>query len=435
MKNIAVLGTGYVGLVSGSGFAEFGHEVTCLDINEEKIKNLNKGLIPIYEPGLKSLVSKNVNDKRLKFSSNIESVIRQSRIIFIAVGTPQSKDGRADLSSIKSVVQTIINNLNSYKIICTKSTVPVGTGEWINAKISEKHSDDKFDYVSNPEFLREGSAVNDFLFPDRVVIGASSKKAFDEMKNVYRPLYINKTPLMEFSVVSAEMIKYAANSFLALKISYINEIANLCEAVGADVHDVASAMGKDGRISSKFLHPGPGFGGSCFPKDIEALYALGKEKDINLNTISATIGANKFQKKRTLNKILKLMGNEIKGKKIAILGLSFKPNTDDIRESPSIFIISSLIALKAQINAYDPVANSNFKELYPNINYFDNWKDCSRDADACVVMTEWNEFRGIDLEELKRLLNSPTMLDAKNIFSLEKLKSLEFKYDNVGRNF
>ena len=435
MKRIAVLGTGYVGLVSGSGFAEFGHEVTCLDINEEKIKDLNKGLIPIYEPGLKSLVSKNVNDKRLKFSSNIDSVIRQSRIIFIAVGTPQSEDGRADLSSIKSVVQTIINNLNSYKIICTKSTVPVGTGEWINTKISEKHSNDKFDYVSNPEFLREGSAVNDFLFPDRVVIGASSKKAFDEMKNVYRPLYINKTPLMEFSVVSAEMIKYAANSFLALKISYINEIANLCEAVGADVHDVASAMGKDGRISSKFLHPGPGFGGSCFPKDIEALYAIGKEKDINLNTISATIGANKFQKQRTLNKILKLMGDEIKGKKIAILGLSFKPNTDDIRESPSIFIISSLIALKAQINAYDPVANSNFKELYPNINYFDNWKDCSRDADACVVMTEWNEFRGIDLEELKRLLNSPTLLDAKNIFSIKKLKSLEFKYDNVGRNF
>ena len=435
MKKIAVLGTGYVGLVSGSGFAEFGHEVTCLDINEEKIKSLNSGLIPIYEPGLKSLVSKNVNDKRLKFSSNIDSVIRQSRIIFIAVGTPQGNDGRADLSSIKSVVQTIINNLNSYKIICTKSTVPVGTGEWINAKISEKHSNDKFDYVSNPEFLREGSAVNDFLFPDRVVIGASSKKAFDEMKNVYRPLYINKTPLMEFSVVSAEMIKYAANSFLALKISYINEIANLCEAVGADVHDVASAMGKDGRISSKFLHPGPGFGGSCFPKDIEALYALGKEKDINLNTISATIGANKFQKQRTLNKILKLMGDEIKGKKIAILGLSFKPNTDDIRESPSIFIISSLIALKAQINAYDPVANSNFKELYPNINYFDNWKDCSRDADACVVMTEWNEFRGIDLEELKQLLKSPTLLDAKNIFSIEKLKSLEFKYDNVGRNF
>ena len=435
MKRIAVLGTGYVGLVSGSGFAEFGHEVTCLDINEEKIKDLNKGLIPIYEPGLKSLVSKNVNDKRLKFSSNIDSVIRQSRIIFIAVGTPQSEDGRADLSSIKSVVQTIINNLNSYKIICTKSTVPVGTGEWINTEISAKHSNDKFDYVSNPEFLREGSAVNDFLFPDRVVIGASSKKAFDEMKSVYRPLYINKTPLMEFSVVSAEMIKYAANSFLALKISYINEIANLCEAVGADVHDVASAMGKDGRISSKFLHPGPGFGGSCFPKDIEALYAIGKEKDINLNTISATIGANKFQKQRTLNKILKLMGDEIKGKKIAILGLSFKPNTDDIRESPSIFIISSLIALKAQINAYDPVANSNFKELYPNINYFDNWKDCSRDADACVVMTEWNEFRGIDLEELKRLLNSPTLLDAKNIFSIKKLKSLEFKYDNVGRNF
>ena len=435
MKKITIIGTGYVGLVSGAGLAEFGHEVTCLDVNEEKISELNDGLIPIFEPGLKKLVSKNVKDKRLVFSSNIDSVIQQSRIIFIAVGTPQGEDGKADLTAIKQVVKKIIDNLNSYKIICTKSTVPVGTGEWINNEVSKKHSNEKFDYVSNPEFLREGSAVNDFLYPDRVVLGGSSERAFNEMREVYRPLFINKTPVMEFSVSTAEMIKYAANSFLALKISFINEIANLCEAVGADVHDVASGIGKDGRISPKFLHPGPGFGGSCFPKDIEALFALGNEKNVNLNTISATINTNNEQKERMLKKLLKLMGNEVEGKKIAVLGLSFKPNTDDIRESSSQFLISNLINLKAQINSYDPIANNNFKELYPDINYFENWKDCVSGADACIIMTEWNEFRGIDLDELKLLLKTPILLDAKNIFSIEKLKSLEFKYDNVGRNF
>ena len=435
MKKIAVIGTGYVGLVSGAGLAEFGHEVTCIDIDEEKIRKLNKGMIPIYEPGLKSLVSKNAKDKRLNFSSNIEGVIRDSKIIFIAVGTPQDSDGRADLSSVDSAVNTIISNLNSYKIICTKSTVPVGTGKWITSKISEKHTADKFDYVSNPEFLREGSAVNDFLFPDRVVIGASSSKAFKEMREVYRPLFINKTPVMEFSVSSSEMIKYASNSFLALKISFINEIANLCETVDADVHDVALGMGKDGRISSKFLHPGPGFGGSCFPKDIEAIKALGESNGIALNTVSATIETNKAQKERILKKIFKLMDNNVKGKRVAILGLSFKPNTDDIRESPSQFIVSKLIKESALINAYDPVAINNFKELYPDINYFENWKDCVTDADACIVMTEWNEFRGIDLVELKSLLKSPSLLDAKNIFSIKKLKSLEFNFDNVGRNF
>ena len=435
MKKIAVIGTGYVGLVSGAGLAEFGHEVTCIDINEEKIHKLNEGMIPIYEPGLKSLVSKNVKDKRLYFSSNVESVIRDSRIIFIAVGTPQGSDGKADLGSVSSAVDTIISNLSSYKIICTKSTVPVGTGKWISSKISEKHTSDKFDYVSNPEFLREGSAVNDFLFPDRVIVGASSNMAFKEMREVYRPLFLNKTPVMEFSVSSSEMIKYASNSFLALKISYINEIANLCETVNADVHDVALGMGKDGRISSKFLHPGPGFGGSCFPKDIEALKALGESNGVALNTVSATIETNKAQKERVLNKIFKLMNNNVSGKRIAILGLSFKPNTDDIRESPSQFIISSLIKESAYINAYDPVAINNFKELYPDLSYFESWKDCVKDADACIIMTEWNEFRGIDLAELKTLLKSPSLLDAKNILSIKKLKSLGFNFDNIGRNF
>ena len=435
MKKITIIGTGYVGLVSGAGLAEFGHEVSCLDIDENKINNLNSGKIPIYEPGLDNLVRKNVQDNRLSFSSEIEKNIIESNIIFIAVGTPQDENGKADLRTVKSVVDLVANHISDYKIICTKSTVPVGTGKWIESIIKSKNSDVEFDYVSNPEFLREGAAVNDFLSPDRVIIGARTEKAFKEMKEVYRPLYINETPIMNTSVETAEMIKYASNSFLALKISYINEIANLCEEVGADVHQVAKAMGQDGRISSKFLHPGPGFGGSCFPKDIEALYALGKEKNIELNTIDATIKTNKNQKKRILNKLLRLLNNQVTGKKIAVLGLSFKPNTDDIRESPSLYIVSELSKLGAVVDAYDPVAIENFKSIHQNINYSNTWKDCVKDADACIVLTEWNEFRGMDLNELKSLLKTPVVIDAKNIFSVEKLKLLDFDYDNVGRNF
>ncbi len=435
MKKITIIGTGYVGLVSGAGLAEFGHEVSCLDIDENKINNLNSGKIPIYEPGLDNLVRKNVQDNRLSFSSEIEKNIIESNIIFIAVGTPQDENGKADLRAVKSVVDLVANHISDYKIICTKSTVPVGTGKWIESIIKSKNSDVEFDYVSNPEFLREGAAVNDFLSPDRVIIGGRTEKAFKEMKEVYRPLYINETPIMDTSVETAEMIKYASNSFLALKISYINEIANLCEEVGADVHQVAKAMGQDGRISSKFLHPGPGFGGSCFPKDIEALYALGKEKNIELNTIDATIKTNKNQKKRILNKLLRLLNNQVTGKKIAVLGLSFKPNTDDIRESPSLYIVSELSKLGAVVDAYDPVAIENFKSIHQNINYSNTWKDCVKDADACIVLTEWNEFRGMDLNELKSLLKTPVVIDAKNIFSVEKLKLLDFDYDNVGRNF
>ena len=435
MKKITIIGTGYVGLVSGAGLAEFGHEVSCLDIDENKINNLNSGKIPIYEPGLDNLVRKNVQDNRLSFSSEIEKNIIESNIIFIAVGTPQDENGKADLRAVKSVVDLVANHISDYKIICTKSTVPVGTGKWIESIIRSKNSDVEFDYVSNPEFLREGAAVNDFLSPDRVIIGGRTEKAFKKMKEVYRPLYINETPIMDTSVETAEMIKYASNSFLALKISYINEIANLCEEVGADVHQVAKAMGQDGRISSKFLHPGPGFGGSCFPKDIEALYALGKEKNIELNTIDATIKTNKNQKKRILNKLLRLLNNQVTGKKIAVLGLSFKPNTDDIRESPSLYIVSELSKLGAVVDAYDPVAIENFKSIHQNINYSNTWKDCVKDADACIVLTEWNEFRGMDLNELKSLLKTPVVIDAKNIFSVEKLKLLDFDYDNVGRNF
>ena len=360
MKKITIIGTGYVGLVSGAGLAEFGHNVSCIDIDQEKIKNLNNGQIPIHEPGLDIIVKNNVKEGRLTFSSNIEKNIQEAKIIFIAVGTPQDEKGIVDLTAVKSVVRLIADNLNNYKIICTKSTVPVGTGKWIESEIKSRASNDNFDYVSNPEFLREGAAVNDFLYPDRIVLGSLSEKAYSEMREIYRPLYINKTPIIETSVETAEMIKYASNSFLALKISYINEIANLCEAVGADIHQVARAMGQDGRISSKFLHPGPGFGGSCFPKDLEALYSLGKEKNINLNTVNATIKTNKSQKKRIADKLLHLLNNKVKNKKIAILGLSFKPNTDDIRESASLNIVSNLIDLGADLSVYDPAAMENF---------------------------------------------------------------------------
>ena len=435
MKKIAIIGTGYVGLVSGAGLAEFGNDVICADNNKNKIDQLKSGKIPIYEPGLKSLVEKNVKKNRIAFSTDVERAIYESEIIFIAVGTPSDDSGAADLSAVEAVSKIISHNLNNYKIVCTKSTVPVGTGDWITKIIKKESSGKEFDYVSNPEFLREGAAVNDFLYPDRVVVGTSSKKAFKVMREVYRPLYLNETPIVETGVETAEMIKYASNSFLALKISYINEIANLCEAVGADVHQVAKAMGKDGRISSKFLHPGPGFGGSCFPKDIQALHSLGKEKNVILNTVEATIKTNAHQKNIALEKILKLVDNDISDSKVAILGLSFKPNTDDIRESPSSYVISELVDRGAKINAYDPVAHQNFKSDFPNINYFTDWRSCVTGADICAVMTEWNEFRGIDLSELKTLLNHPAIFDAKNIYSVEKLKQLEFKFENIGRNF
>ena len=433
MKKITVIGSGYVGLVSGAGLSEFGNDVTCVDIDEERILLLNEGKIPIYEPGLLSLVKKNYDKNRLSFSSEISKEIIKSDIIFIAVGTPQDKNGNANINSVLAVAETIGKNLNSYKVICTKSTVPVGTGKKIESVINSLAENTKFDYVSNPEFLREGAAVKDFLKPDRIVVGARSKKALRWMADIYRSLYLNNTPLFTTSVETAEMIKYASNSFLALKISYINEVANLCEEVGADVHEVALAMGQDGRISSKFLHPGPGFGGSCFPKDAQAFLAIAKDKKITLNTVEAAINTNINQKMRMISKLKKLFNNNISGKVITILGLAFKPETDDIREAPSQFIVSELIKMGVDIHAYDPVAMDNFKIKFPEIKYFNDWQSASRSSDGCVILTEWNEFRGIDLKHLKSLLNNPILLDTKNIFSMKKLELLGFKYDNVGR--
>ncbi len=435
MKKITIIGTGYVGLVSGAGISDFGHSVICADIIKEKIKLLKNGVMPIYEPGLEELVYKNVDVGRLSFTSNVDAAIQEADVIFIAVGTPEGEDGTADISAVESVARTIGKNLNGYKVICTKSTVPVGTGKLITKVInSTKDSKYEFDYVSNPEFLREGSAVKDFLWPDRVVIGANNDKAFKIIKEVYRPLYINEKPILHTSVITAEMIKYAANAFLALKISYINEVANLCDSLGADVHQVATAMGQDGRISPKFLHPGPGFGGSCFPKDTKAFAALSKDQGLIMKTIEAAIEANYIQKSMMVDKMKKLIGGNFDGKQIAILGLAFKPNTDDIRDSASIIIIDSIIKEGGHIRAYDPIANKAMESIYPDLNYFTSWEEACKDADGVAIMTEWNEFRGISLSFLKSLLKSPLILDTRNIFSIENLEENNFKYDNVGRS-
>ena len=432
MKRISIIGTGYVGLVSGAGIADFGHQVTCVDILEEKIEKLKDGKIPIYEPGLKELIKRNVQSGRLKFSTKISKAIKNSEVIFIAVGTPERKNGSADLSAIFSVAQTISENINGYKIICTKSTVPIGTGEKILKQVS-KQTNKPFGYCSNPEFLREGSAVKDFLWPDRVVLGASKKIDFEIMEDVYRPLYINETPIIHTSIETAEMIKYASNAFLAMKISYINEIANLCEEVNADVHSVARAMGLDGRISPKFLHAGPGFGGSCFPKDTKALAALAEEKGSTMHTLNGAMTTNEQQKKRMVEKLKYLVGDTFKGKKIALLGLAFKPETDDIRESPAITMAHKILGEGGQISAYDPEANENFEKMFPDIIYCKSWKNAVLDSVGLVILTEWNEFRGIGPNQLKKLMKSLNVLDTRNILNMNDFLKAGFNFDNVGR--
>jgi len=434
VKKITVIGTGYVGLVSGAGISDFGHRVTCADIIESKIKLLKNGEIPIYEQGLNELVDRNVNAGRLSFTTKVDEAIQQADVIFIAVGTPQGDNGEANISAVESVARSIGKNLNNYKVICTKSTVPVGTGDIIGELIRENMVDgSEFDYVSNPEFLREGSAVKDFLWPDRVVIGASSIKAFNIMKEVYRPLYVNEKPILHTNVATAEMIKYAANAFLALKISYINEVANLCEEVGADVHLVAKGMGQDGRISPKFLHPGPGFGGSCFPKDTQAFATLFREKDVPMNTIDAAITTNNFQKKRMVEKLNNLISGDFSGKTIGVLGLAFKPSTDDVRESSSIEMIQSILDRGGKVKAYDPIANKSMQDIFPDLDYLHSWEEACDGVDAMVIMTDWNEFRGMNLKKLKKIMRTPLVLDTRNILSMDKLSEYGFQFDNVGR--
>ena len=434
MKKIAMVGVGYVGLVSGTGLADFGNEVVCADIDEKKIDMLNNGQLPIYEPGLLELVEKNVDKGRLKFTTDVESAIRKSEVIFIAVPTPPMDDGEVDLSYVFDVVDRIASAINEFKVVVTKSTVPVGTGDEIKKRLLEKGVDRKlFEVVSNPEFLREGSAVNDFMRPDRVVIGTESEKALEIMRDIYRPLYLIETPIVATDIRTAEMIKYASNAFLATKISFINEIANICERVGADVQVVAKAMGLDGRISSKFLHAGPGFGGSCFPKDTLALTKIAEKAGIKAQIVEAVIDVNKKQRQRILEKLLKFVP-KLKGKTIGLLGLSFKPNTDDIRESPAIYIIKEILERGGKVKAYDPEAMDEMRKLFPQVTYVSTSYDALKDVDAMIILTEWNEFRNMDLDFIKSVMKKPIIVDARNIYDPATVLKKGFLYECVGRS-
>lgn len=434
--HITVVGTGYVGLVAGAGLADFGMHVICVDKIQEKIDILNSGEIPFYEPGLKELVDRNVANKRLSFSTDLRSAVEQSLAIFIAVGTPSDEKGRADLSAVEELAHDLAQIVNDYKVIVTKSTVPVGTNRWIKSIIDkEKKNPVEIDIVSNPEFLREGSAVEDFMRPNRVVLGADSQRALAIVKDIYRPLYLIETPFVITGLETAEMIKYASNAFLATKISFINEIANLCEAVGADVHQVAKAMGLDRRIGPKFLHPGPGFGGSCFPKDTLALAQLGRDYESPIRIVETVIEVNNAQKERMVEKIVNLLDGDVKDKTIALLGLSFKPNTSDIREAPSITIVKRLLDRGAKIRAYDPVAIDEFKKLFPEtlITYCEDAYSTAEGADVVVIVTEWNEFRNLDLKRIKDVVKKPNLADLRNVYDPIKVKKLGFKYTCVGR--
>jgi UDPglucose 6-dehydrogenase len=432
--HIGVIGTGYVGLVTGVCFAEFGVFVTCIDKDEKKIKSLRKGEIPFYEPGLDDLVRKNIKNGRLKFSTRIHDAVESSLVIFIAVGTPPRGDGSADMRYVEEVAAEIAETIKGYKVIVMKSTVPVGTGSRLREIISKKLKEQMdFDIVSNPEFLREGSALEDFMRPNRVIIGAKSQQAVAILKDLYRPLYLIETPFVITNIETAELIKYASNSFLAVKISFINEMSNLCEKVGADVHMVAKGMGLDHRIGPKFLHPGPGYGGSCFPKDTRALLTIARNNNAELGIVKSAEDANERQKKIMIEKIRKGLG-EIKGKTIAVLGLSFKPNTNDMREAPSIYLIENLLKEKAKIKAFDPVAMEDAKGVFGNnIKYAKGAYDCIKDADAVVIVTEWNEFRNLEMDKIKSLLRAPYFFDLRNVYEPEKMKKLGFKYYSVGR--
>ena len=433
MKKIAMLGVGYVGLVSGTGLADFGNEVICYDIDTTKIEKLNNGEMPIYEPGLIDLVRKNVVKGRLKFTDDLALAIRESEVIFLAVPTPSGGNGEVDLSYIFNAVDQIAKVIDSFKVIVTKSTVEVGTNDQIRERLlSHKIAPEMFEVVSNPEFLREGSAVSDFMRPDRIVIGTSSPKALEIMKEIYRPLYLIETPIVATDIHTAEMIKYASNAFLATKISFINEIANLCELVGADVQQVAKAMGLDGRIGKKFLHAGPGYGGSCFPKDTLALTKIAEKAGMRSTIVEAVIEANNRQKLRVVEKLLKVLPN-LSDKTIGILGLAFKPNTNDVRETPALTVIEEILKRGGQIKAYDPEAMKEMRKYYPQITYVASTEDAAKGADALIIMTEWNEFRNLDLNYLKSVMKNPIMIDSRNIYDPESVIEKGFMYDCIGR--
>jgi UDPglucose 6-dehydrogenase len=431
--HIAVIGSGYVGLVTGACFAEFGVDVTCVDVDAEKIARLSSGETTIYEPGLEQLLQKNLQAGRLRFTTDVASASNQALVIFLAVGTPPAPDGSADLTYVENAARTIAQHMDSYKVVATKSTVPVGTGKRLAALIRENQPKTvEFSVVSNPEFLREGAAITDFMRPDRVVIGGSDEQGIAIMRDLYRPLYLIETPFVITSLEGAELIKYAANAFLATKISFINEIANLCEKVGCDVHEVARAIGMDRRIGSKFLHPGPGFGGSCFPKDTLALSFIAQQFSSPTRIVDAVIEVNRQQRLAMVPKIERL-ADGLAGKKIAVLGLAFKPETDDMRDAPSVEIIRGLVERGAQVSAYDPVAQKEAEKVLPEIAYADDEYAAAEGADVLVFMTEWNQFRALDMDRIRSLMRVPRIADLRNIYEPADMREMGFQYAGVGR--
>ena len=432
--NITMLGTGYVGLVSGTCFSEFGFDVCCVDKDKDKINNLKNDIIPIYEPGLQNLVKKNKNSGRLSFSNDIDQNIKKADIVFIAVGTPSRRgDGHADLTYVYKAAEKIAKNLDGYTVIVNKSTVPVGTGAEVKNIIKKINPKALFDVVSNPEFLREGNAIEDFMRPDRVVVGIETEKAKQLMSIIYKPLYLIETPILFTDLNTAELIKYSANAFLAVKISYINQMSDLCEKVGADVHDVAKGIGLDKRIGSKFLHPGPGYGGSCFPKDTLALVQTAKEYDLNLSLVETVVKYNKQRKSDMADKIIEAFNNNCQNKKISILGLSFKPETDDMRDSPSLDIIPILKEKGFDISVFDPVAMDEAKKLLKNIEFSNNIEECLQDSDGLVILTEWNEFRSLSATRLKKVMKGNILVDLRNSLNPESFQKSGFNLIQLGR--
>lgn len=431
---IAMIGTGYVGLVSGACFSEFGLDVVCVDKDDKKIERLNQGEIPIFEPGLDQMVKTNIAAKRLSFTTDLVSAVNGADAVFIAVGTPSRRgDGHADLSYVYAAAEEIAQAIDGYTVVVTKSTVPVGTGRAVEQIIRKSRPDAKFDVVSNPEFLREGSAITDFMRPDRVVIGAESDRSKGVMRQLYRVLYLNETPILFTTLETSELTKYAANTFLAAKITFINEIADLCEKVGADVHDVAKGIGLDGRIGRKFLHPGPGYGGSCFPKDTHALVKTAQEYASPLRIIETVVDINDKRKTAMAERIINACNGSVDGKTITVLGLTFKPNTDDIRESPSLSIIPALIEAGASVRAYDPEGMAEAKKVMPDITYCDDAYAAMEGSDVLVIVTEWNEFRSLDLTRVKGLLSAPLLVDLRNIYVPEDMAQAGFVYHCIGR--
>ena len=431
---VAMIGSGYVGLVSGACFADFGHHVTCVDKDESKIAVLERGETPIYEPGLSDLIATNVKQGRLSFATDLKTAVSSAQAVFISVGTPSRRgDGHADLSYVYAAAREIAQAMSHFTVVVTKSTVPVGTGDEVERVIRSERPDAEFAVVSNPEFLREGAAISDFKHPDRIVVGTNDARAKEIMSELYRPLYLNAAPMMYTGRRTAELIKYAANSFLATKVTFINEIADLAEKVGADVQEIARGIGLDNRIGSTFLHAGPGFGGSCFPKDLLALIKTSQDNAVPLRIVETVVAVNDQRKRAMARKVANALDGELRDRTISILGLTFKPNTDDMREAPSIPLVTALQDMGAKVRAYDPAGMQQAQKILENVTYCENAYDCAKGADAVVIVTEWEQFRALDLGRLKRAMARPIMVDLRNAYNAAQVKQAGFSYHSIGR--